>query len=285
MPTNTWQAYNFYDADGDGWGDTWYAGGNQPVDLTRPFRDRGVPPRYKRYDLPFLRWLHRTGREPEILAEDDLEAIASGDDLRRLYDLIVFPGHTEYVTAHEYDVIERFRDLGGRLVFLSSNNFFWRVDRDGDRDHARPHVARPRLARRRGCSACSTARTTTAACRGSSGSRTRARGGPVVLRGHGARGGLDLRRVGRRLRDRDRHAHPRLPAGDDPPLPRPRPLRARPQRRDDVLRDRGGRAGLLGGRARLRAPRSPSGPCARMLENLWQRMLEDVPPPPAPPGV
>ena len=25
MPTSTWAAYNFYDEDGDGWGDTWYA--------------------------------------------------------------------------------------------------------------------------------------------------------------------------------------------------------------------------------------------------------------------
>ncbi len=41
LPTNTWQAYNFYDADGDGWGDTWYAGGNPPVELDRPYRDRG----------------------------------------------------------------------------------------------------------------------------------------------------------------------------------------------------------------------------------------------------
>ena len=42
---NTWQAYNFYDADGDGWGDTWYAGGSdRPVPLDRPFLNRGVPP-------------------------------------------------------------------------------------------------------------------------------------------------------------------------------------------------------------------------------------------------
>ena len=33
LPTNTWQAYNLYDADGDGWGDTWYAGGRPPVVL------------------------------------------------------------------------------------------------------------------------------------------------------------------------------------------------------------------------------------------------------------
>ena len=57
LPTNTWQAYNLDDADGDGWGDTWYAGGNPPVVLDRPYRARGVPPRFRRYDYPFLRWL------------------------------------------------------------------------------------------------------------------------------------------------------------------------------------------------------------------------------------
>ena len=36
LPTNTWQAYNMYDRDGDGWGDTWYAGGEPPVELEPP---------------------------------------------------------------------------------------------------------------------------------------------------------------------------------------------------------------------------------------------------------
>ena len=131
MPTNTWQAYNFHDADGDGWGDTWYAGGNSPMRLDRPYRDRGVPPRFRRYDLPFLKWLARTGHTPDVLADDDLEATPSGDELRARYDLVVFPRHSEYVTEHTYDVVERFRDLGGRLIFLSANNFFWKVEKDG----------------------------------------------------------------------------------------------------------------------------------------------------------
>ena len=131
LPTNTWQAYNLYDADGDGWGDTWYAGGSPPVQLDRPYRDRGVPPRFKRYDLSFLKWLQWTGKTPDIVADDDLEAFASGDELRALYDLVVFPGHSEYITAHAYDVVERYRDLGGRLVFLSANNFFWKVEKQG----------------------------------------------------------------------------------------------------------------------------------------------------------
>ena len=131
LPTNTWQAYNFYDRDGDGWGDTWYAGGSPPVELDRPYRDRGVPPRFKRYDLGFLKWLQWTAKTPDVVADDDLEAFASGDDLRALYDLVVFPGHSEYMTGHAYDVVERYRDLGGRLVFLSANNFFWRVEKQG----------------------------------------------------------------------------------------------------------------------------------------------------------
>ena len=44
----------------------------------------------------------------------------------------MFPGHTEYVTQQAYDVVQRFRDLGGRLIFLSANNFFWKVEKRGN---------------------------------------------------------------------------------------------------------------------------------------------------------
>ena len=132
FPTNTWQAYNFCDADGDGWGDTWYAGPpHQKVALDRPYLHRGVPPFFYRYDQGFLHWLYWTGKTVDFLAESDLESL-SGDQLAAAYDLIVFPGHTEYVTDHEYDVVQGYRDLGGNLAFLSANNFFWRVLRDGD---------------------------------------------------------------------------------------------------------------------------------------------------------
>ena len=132
LPTSTWQAYNFWDRTGDGWGDTWYAGApHRTVELGRPYLRRGVIPFFRRYDLSFLHWLAWTGKEVDYLADTDLESIASGDDLARAYDLIVFPGHTEYVQQELYDVIERYRDLGGNLAFLSANNFFWRVVKEG----------------------------------------------------------------------------------------------------------------------------------------------------------
>jgi hypothetical protein len=131
MPTLTWQAYNLRDDDGDGKGDSWYASWkHKTVRLGRPFLNRGVPYNFRRYDLPLLRWLAQTGREVDVLAQSDLEA-AEPRALEDAYQLIVFPGHHEYVTAREYDVVERYRDLGGNLVFLSANNFFWRVVRHG----------------------------------------------------------------------------------------------------------------------------------------------------------
>jgi hypothetical protein len=130
LPTNTWQAYNFYDEDRDGRPDSWYADSRvSGVDLARPFLDHGIPPHYTGYDRGFVRWLARSGKQVDFLTDDDLERIGSGDQFARNYDLIVFSGHEEYVTSHAYDITERYRDLGGNLMFLSANNFFYRVDR------------------------------------------------------------------------------------------------------------------------------------------------------------
>jgi N,N-dimethylformamidase beta subunit-like protein len=132
MPTNTWQAYNFYDRDGDGHGDTWYAGWRRhTMRMGRPYLNRGVPAHFNTYDLPFLRWTARTELRADYLSDADLGSIGSGDLLARLYDFVVFPGHQEYVTRSEYDTVRRFRDLGGNLAWLSANNFFWKVVRHG----------------------------------------------------------------------------------------------------------------------------------------------------------
>jgi len=134
LATNTWAAYNFADTDGDGWGDSWYVTGkHRSVDLRRPFLDFGVPFRFHDWDLEFIAWLNRTGRGVDFLSDDDLEAVPNGDELARRYDLVVFPGHEEYVTRHAYDVIERYRNDGGNLAFLAANNLYRRVDLVGQK--------------------------------------------------------------------------------------------------------------------------------------------------------
>jgi len=142
-PTNTWQAYNNFD------GQSWYYGGGETVSLDRPYLNHGVPRHFRNYDLGFIRWLARTHKAVDFLSDDDLEHLFSGGRLHRRYDLIVFPGHEEYVTRHVYDLITQYRDDGGNLMFLSADNFFYRVVRSGDsitrsgrwRDLGRPEAA------------------------------------------------------------------------------------------------------------------------------------------------
>jgi hypothetical protein len=153
FPTMTWQAYNFHDDNRDGVPDTWYQNQNDPsltARLNRPYENRGVIPHYKYYDQPFVRWLVAKHPDVDYLADADLDAATTtGRRLAAAYELLVFPGHHEYVTRHEYDVVTAFRNLGGNLMFLSANNFYRYTVKRGNvmhrgarwRDLGRPEAA------------------------------------------------------------------------------------------------------------------------------------------------
>lgn len=147
LPTETWQAYNFRDDNHDSIPDTWYAHGSTAV-LSRPFLNRGVPPHYKQYDARFLGWAYLNHHRADYISDAELNS-ADGAQLRKAYRLLIFEGHHEYVTQHEYDAVTRYRDLGGNLMFLSANNFFWKIEISHDvmtrvakwRDLGRPEAA------------------------------------------------------------------------------------------------------------------------------------------------
>ena len=94
LPTQSWQAYNFRDDDGNGTADTWYAWQIDTARLHRPFENRGVPGHYRQYDEPFLRWLDRNDYPVDFLSDAELKA-TSGRVLADAYDLLIFPGHHE----------------------------------------------------------------------------------------------------------------------------------------------------------------------------------------------
>ena len=132
LPTNTWQADNLRDTNGDGWGDSWSAARTlQAVDLRRPYLDSGLPDGFLSASGAVISWLNRAGKHVDYLSDEDLAAVASGDALRRDYDLVVFAGSEEFAGRHAYAVVRRYRDLGGRLMFLSAANFHWRAERHG----------------------------------------------------------------------------------------------------------------------------------------------------------
>jgi hypothetical protein len=126
LPTQSWQAYNFRDDDGNGTADTWYTWQTRKARLIRPFQNRGVPSHYHYYDEPFLRWLERNHYAVDFLSDAELR-VSSGSALASAYELLIFEGHHEYVTESEYDAVTEYRDRGGNLMFLSGNNFYSRV--------------------------------------------------------------------------------------------------------------------------------------------------------------
>ena len=130
LPTDTWAAYNFRDGDDNGYGDTWYADPRvHTVVLGRAFLKGGLP----QHLGGFLDWLAGQDLSADFYSDEDLDAVPNGDRLASLYDLIVFSGHEEYVTQHTFSTVERYRNLGGNLAFLSANNFFARVRIRGGR--------------------------------------------------------------------------------------------------------------------------------------------------------
>lgn len=144
VPTYTWQAYNLSG------GDSWYACGCvNTVDLSRPHLDGGVPYNFGQYDRGFFQWLGRNNVRVDVLADEDLNRIVTGAELHHRYRMVVFEGHGEYVTSHMFDLVQRYRDLGGHLAFLSANDFFRDVLTSGRwmtlvgrfRDLGRPEAA------------------------------------------------------------------------------------------------------------------------------------------------
>ena len=105
MPTMTWQAYNLRDDNKDGKGDSWYADWNRHTALLgRPYLNRGVPYNFRSYDLPLLHWLSWTGQRRRLSRRRrPRHRRQRPRALAAAYDLIVFPGHHEYVTTREYD--------------------------------------------------------------------------------------------------------------------------------------------------------------------------------------
>jgi hypothetical protein len=138
LPTNTWQAYNYRDMDGDGVGDTWYADPSiHVVNLARPYLPPGMPRIFEHSQVPFIRWLYRHGVRTDFYSDDDFGRFRSGRWLDRHYRSIVFAWHEEYVTPTEYNETTAARNKGENLAFVSANNFFYRVTRRRNRLYGR----------------------------------------------------------------------------------------------------------------------------------------------------
>jgi N,N-dimethylformamidase beta subunit-like protein len=127
-PYLTWRAYNAYDANVDGIPDSWYQFWRQRrVSLKGPLLRGGLEDDHVAA-APFSRWL--CARGPTIQSITDVELGQLSLATLRRYRAVVFPGHTEYYEPKTYDLLKRYRNEGGRLVFLLANPFYRQVQVD-----------------------------------------------------------------------------------------------------------------------------------------------------------
>ncbi|WP_422773912.1 N,N-dimethylformamidase beta subunit family domain-containing protein [Plantactinospora sp. WMMC1484] len=142
LPTSTYQAYNRWPAVGHtgaslyyGFDDSgrWATGTRSlAVSHDRPYAGNGLP-HHIRDEIGFVRWSERHGDDVSYATSEDLHT-GRVDPAR--YRAVVFSGHDEYWSVPMRRAVATARDSGTSLVFLSSNNCYWRV-RYGGSD-ARP---------------------------------------------------------------------------------------------------------------------------------------------------
>jgi len=127
-PYLTWRAYNAYDADLNGIPDSWYQFWRQRrVSFVGTILPGGQEDDHQAA-LPFSRWL--CSRKPRVESITDVELRDVPLTTLCRYAAIVFPGHSEYYEPATYDLLKRYRDGGGNLVFLQANPFYRQVRLD-----------------------------------------------------------------------------------------------------------------------------------------------------------
>jgi hypothetical protein len=131
-PYLTWRAYNGYDANLNGIPDSWYQFWRQRrVSLVGTILPGGREDDFKA-TVGFSRWM--CSRRPRVQSVTDVELGRMPLSTLRRYSAVWFPGHSEYYEPSTWDLLRRYRDGGGNLVFLQANPFYRQVRLDRARN-------------------------------------------------------------------------------------------------------------------------------------------------------
>ncbi|KJK56787.1 N,N-dimethylformamidase beta subunit family domain-containing protein [Saccharothrix sp. ST-888] len=135
LPDVTWQAYNLFPEDGQRGASLYHAWDDEgrllgegeaavTVSFDRPHAGAGLP-LHVGHAYDFIRWAERYGYDLAYATASDLHA-GLVDPAR--HKALIFPGHDEYWSEPMRRTVERARDGGTSLVFLSANTMYWRVE-------------------------------------------------------------------------------------------------------------------------------------------------------------
>ncbi len=110
-----------------------YSSRRRPVLTMRPgfltFNDaHGSGLRHFPADSHLTDWLEQQGFAFDVATDEDLDN--QGIALLESYTVVLTGSHPEYHTPRMLDALTRYRDNGGRLVYLGGNGFYWRIARN-----------------------------------------------------------------------------------------------------------------------------------------------------------
>ena len=79
-------------------------------------------------DTHILGWLNHFDYKFDVICDSDLHK--DGFKLLKNYDVLITGSHPEYYSSKMIKGVEKFKNSGGRLMYLGGNGFYWRISYD-----------------------------------------------------------------------------------------------------------------------------------------------------------
>ena len=79
-------------------------------------------------DTHILGWLNHFNYDYDVICDSDLHKL--GFKILKNYDVLITGTHPEYYSSNMIEGIEKFKNNGGRLMYLGGNGFYWRISYD-----------------------------------------------------------------------------------------------------------------------------------------------------------
>jgi len=79
-------------------------------------------------DTHILGWLDNFNYKFDVICDSDLHK--EGDKILKNYNVLITGSHPEYYSLKMIKGIEKFKNNGGRLMYLGGNGFYWRISYD-----------------------------------------------------------------------------------------------------------------------------------------------------------
>jgi len=79
-------------------------------------------------DTHILGWLNHFNYDYDVICDSDLHK--DGFKILKNYNVLITGTHPEYYSLNMIKGIEKFKNNGGRLIYLGGNGFYWRISYD-----------------------------------------------------------------------------------------------------------------------------------------------------------